>query len=224
MKAFIRKRMNPEKLGPDEAHRKSIFHRLSLFYAFTTWVGLGLAVYWLVKVRPKDMATLEDMKEKNILPHQEDLDKGGALWWVNALKTPDEMQDAKKVTVLKLKGMSYQGTEDITLKTKEIGQTRNRLINEKSDDFYLRRKYKIMPEEQGGPTNQEIRDQFKAEGKDYELELDWANNRAGRRTNYNPDGTVGSFMTTQDFESKMKPVKPDQRTETVQELNTEIES
>jgi len=202
IKALIRKKMNPEKLGPDEEYRKSIFHRLSVFYAFVTWFGLGLAVYWMVKVRPKENEMIE--KEKENLPYQQEIDKGGAMWWINALKTPEEMQDLKQVKVVKLSGLSYQGTEDVTVKAKEIGQQRAREIYEKSDDYYLRKRYQILPEEKGGPTNQEIRDQFKAEGKDYELELDWANNRAGRRTHYNPDGTVGSFMTSTEYETNMK--------------------
>jgi len=207
IKALIRRKIKPEKLGPDEEYRKSIFHRLSLFYAFITWVGMGVAIYWMIRVRPKEAAMLEEEKKK--LPYQEDLDKGGALWWINALKSPEEMQDMKRVRVIKFSGLSYVGTEDATLKVKEIGQQRAREMYEQSDDYYLRKRYKFLPEEQGGPTNQEIRDQFKAEGKDYELELDWSNNRAGRKTNYNPDGTVGSFMNPIDYETKMKKPKTD---------------
>jgi len=197
LKALIRKRVKPEQLGPTEAHRKSIFHRLSLLYAFLTWTGLGVLLYWMARVKPNIEMTEE---ERKALPHQEELDRGGAMWWINALKTPEQMQDLKSVKVIKFKGFSYVETEDVTIKAKEIGQARSREIYEQGDDYYLRKRLNLLSVEEGGPSNQEIRDKLAAEGKDYELELDWANHRAGKKTNYNPDGTVGSYMSGSDFE------------------------
>eukprot|EP00090_Calanus_glacialis_P011641 TRINITY_DN20006_c1_g1_i1.p1 TRINITY_DN20006_c1_g1~~TRINITY_DN20006_c1_g1_i1.p1 ORF type:complete len:281 (-),score=94.39 TRINITY_DN20006_c1_g1_i1:123-965(-) len=203
IKAMIRKRIKPEDLGPNEAHRKSIFHRLSILYVLLTWSALGLVFYWLSK--PKKEPTQE---EKDMLPHQAEIDRGGAMYWAQALKSPDELLDMKRVRVMKISGFSYKGTEDVTMNLKEIGQEKERKLSSVSDDFYLRKRKGILSEAKGGPSNQELREQFKAEGKDFELELDWANMRSRRRTNYNPDGTVGSFVTMSDIESGQKKAQP----------------
>ena len=200
---MIRKRIKPEDLGPNEAHRKSIFHRLSILYVLLTWSALGLVFYWLSK--PKKEPTQE---EKDMLPHQAEIDRGGAMYWAQALKSPDELLDMKRVRVMKISGFSYKGTEDVTMNLKEIGQEKERKLSSVSDDFYLRKRKGILSEAKGGPSNQELREQFKAEGKDFELELDWANMRSRRRTNYNPDGTVGSFVTMSDIESGQKKAQP----------------
>lgn len=203
LKAMIRKRISPEKLGPTEAHRKSIFHRLSIVYVLLSWSAVGIGLYLLFL--PRKELTKE---EKDMLPHQAEIDKGGAMYWSQALKSPDEMMDMKRVRVMKFSGFSYKGTEDVTNNLKEIGQAKEIQLTSVSDDFYLRKKKGILPEEEGGPTNKELRAQFAAEGKDFELELDWANQRAKRRTNYNPDGTVGSFLSMSDIERGQKKAKP----------------
>jgi len=203
IKAIIRKRIKPEDLGPSEAHRRTIFHKLSLLYVLLAWSGLGVAMY--IFSLPRKEPTQE---QKDMLPHQMEIDRGGALYWAQALKSPEQMQDMKRVRVAKFSGISYKGTEDVTTNLKEIGQEKERQLTSVSDDFYLRKKKGILPEAQGGPTNQELREQFKADGKDYELELDWANQRAGMRTNYNPDGTVGSFVSLADIEYGKQKAKP----------------
>jgi hypothetical protein len=203
LKAIIRKRIKPEDLGPDEAHRRSLFHRLSYLYVFLTWSALGLGIYWMTL--PKKKPTQD---EKDMLPHQAEIDKGGAMYWAQALKSPDELLDMRRVRVAKFSGFSYKGTEDVTMNLKEIGQEKERQMTSVSDDFYLRKRKGILTEAKGGPSNQELREQFKAEGKDFELELDWANMRARRRTNYNPDGTVGAFVTQSDIEYGEKKAKP----------------
>ena len=113
------------------------------------------------------------------------------MYWIQALKSPDEMQDLKKMKVVRLSGLSFKGVEDVTIMAKDIGQEKNRRLYDKSDDHFLRKRLDILPVEEGGPSNQELREQFIAEGRDFELELDYSNIKARRRTNYNPDGTVG---------------------------------
>jgi len=201
IKALIRRRIKPETLGPTEAHRKSTFHRLSIFYVFVTWTACGVAGWmW---IQPKTKEELDEEKKRiNALPHQDEINRGGAMWWVNTLKKPDEMEDVSKIKVMKFSGFSYKGLEDVTLKVKEIGQERNRRdreLMEESNDYYLRKLKNIKLEKDGGPTNQQLRDEIKAQGKDYELELDWANKRFRVRTNYNADGTVGAFQTKDDM-------------------------
>ena len=197
IKAMIRRRYKKEDLGPTEEYRKSLFHRISILYAVLTWTGMGIALY--IYLQPKTEEMLAQEKKYDELPHQEDINKGGAMYWIQALKSPDEMQDLRKMKVIKFSGMTYKGTEDVTIKVKEIGQEINSRNDGKSDDFFLRQKLEIPSEDEGGPTNQELREQFKEEGRDFELELDYANIRAKRRTNYNPDGTVGSFVNKEDI-------------------------
>jgi len=217
IKAIIRRRMKPEVLGPDEAHRKSIFHRLSLLYVLLAWTGAGVGIW--VMSRPKTQDEVDEEKRIKALPYQDEIDKGGAMWWINALKTPDDMQDMKKLQIIKFSGFSYKGTEDVTVKAKEIGQERNRRdreMVEESDDYFLRKRMDIKLEKDGGPTNQQLREQYKAEGKDYELELDFSNLKYKKRTNYNADGTVGSYSTKEDF--KMGKIVPEDK-----ELDLEME-
>ena len=40
---------------------------------------------------------------------QEELDRGGALWWITTLKNPEELQNLGKVTKLRFSGFSYLG-------------------------------------------------------------------------------------------------------------------
>jgi len=187
LKAIVRKKMKPETLGPTEAHRRSAFHRLSLAYVALTWTCVGIGFYVIYN------QSSESEKTKGDLPHQEEISRGGALYWIQALKTPDEMLNTKKTQVVKFKGLSYEGIEDVTVQAKEIGQAKNKIIEE-SDDFYLRKRLSIPQESEGGPSNSELREQFKSEGRDFELELDIANRLNRRYTHYNSDGTVGSFI------------------------------
>jgi len=204
IKAIIRKKMNPEKLGPTEAHRKSAFHRLSILYGLLTWSALGFGVIWLCQPRVEPPP---EVKRK--VPYQSEIDNGGAMWWINALKTPEDMLDTRSVKIIKMSGFSYKGTEDVTLKLKEIGQEKIRQVNEESDDYFLRLRNEIPLEREGGPSNQELREQYKAEGRDFELELDYANIRNKRRTNYNADGTVGAFMDKEDYDRAKEVPQPD---------------
>jgi len=196
LKAVIRKKMNPEKLGPTEAHRKSTFHRISILYIALAWTGVGVGAYLMFQPR---VVKLEDNRE--MLPHQIDIDRGGALYWVQALKTPEDLMDSKQVNIIKFKGLSYKGVEDVTVQAKEIGQQKMRINEKQGDDYFLRKWHNIELEEEGGPSNAEIRKRFKAEGRDYEISLDFANRMHGQRTTYNPDGTVGTLMTKSDHEA-----------------------
>ena len=188
LKAWIRKRYTPDKFGPSEEYHRSMFHRLSVAYAVIAWSGLGVGLFLLFS--PKELITDEN---ENPLPYQGDIDKGGAFYWINALKTPDEMQDLQGMKVVKFKGMQYEGTEDVTVKVKELGQEKARRA-QVTPDFYLRKKYDIAQVREGGPSVEEVRARFEAEAKDYMLELDFANQLYRAKTRYNPDGTVGEFI------------------------------
>ena len=164
-----------------------MFHRLSVAYAIIAWTGLGVGVFLLFS--PKEAI----MSNDEALPYQGDIDKGGAFYWINSLKTPDEMQDLKGMKIVKFQGLKYEGVEDVTIKVKELGQEKARRA-QVTPDFYLRKKYAIDQVVDGGPTVEEVRARFEAEGKDYMLELDFANQIYRAKTRYNPDGTVGEFI------------------------------
>lgn len=191
LRAFVRKTFRKETFGATDEYRASIFHRLSYVYAIVAWSAVGVAIY--LAFQPK-VEVKEKGSSDNSLPFQEDIDKGGAIYWINALKSPEEMQNVQSISVIKMKGFQYQGTEDVTIKSKEIGQERSRRIEMLGHDFYLRKRYEIPLEKDGGPTNAELRQQFADQGKDYELELDFANQLNRVKTRYNPDGTVGEFI------------------------------
>jgi len=190
LKAWIRKRFRPETFGPTQEYRQSMFHRMSFVYALSAWTAVGCGIYLMMN---EDKEKIDEKKE-DALPHQEDINKGGALYWINSLKTPEEMQNIQEIKVMKMKGFSYEGVEDVTVAAKEIGQEKHRRQLKLGQDFFLRKHLGIPLESEGGPTNAEIRQKFKEEGKDYELELDLANQINRVKTKYNPDGTVGDFI------------------------------
>ena len=187
LKAWIRKRFAPERFGPTEEYRRSMFHRLSVAYAIIAWSGLGIGVFLLFS--PKEAIVSND----NPLPYQGDIDKGGAFYWINSLKTPDEMQDLQGMKIVKFQGLKYEGVEDVTVKVKELGQEKARRA-QLTPDFYLRKRMEIPQLSEGGPSVQELKEKIEAEGKDYMLELDFANQIFRAKTRYNPDGTVGEFI------------------------------
>lgn len=191
LKAFIRKKYKPEDFGPDEQYRRSMFHRLSYVYVFVAWSALGMGVMAMYKESPDPN---EAEKNDNPLPHQSELDKGGALYWVNALKTPDEMMNKQGVKVVKFSGFKYEGTEDATVAVKQIAQEKTRRNLAEGHDFYLRKYNQIPLERHGGPSSEQLRRQIVEEGGDYDLQLDFANQMFGVKTKYNPDGTVGDFI------------------------------
>ena len=191
LKAWIRRRFRPETFGPTEEYRKTVFHKLSIAYALMAWTAVGVGGYLYVQPKVKKEG---DNSDEGALPYQDDIDKGGAIYWMNALKSPEEMQNIQGIKVVRFSGLSYQGTEDVTVKSKEIGQARARREQAKGHDLYLRKRYSIPTEDEGGPSNAELRDQFEREGKDYELELDFSNQIYRVKTRYNPDGTVGEFV------------------------------
>ena len=192
VKAFIRKRFKPETFGPTEEYRQSLFHKISLLYAFTAWTALGVGLYLFVY---SDEIEEKEKKGGEELPYQKDIDKGGAMYWINALKSPEEMQNLQGIKVIKFQGLKYEGVEDVTVATKEIGQEKARRRLEKGSDYYLRKRLEIPMLDEGGPTNAEIREQFIKEGRDYELELDYSHQLYRIKTSYNPDGTVGDFIS-----------------------------
>ena len=195
IKALIRKKFKPEDFGPDEEYRRSMFHRLSYVYALTVWTSIGclVYVYYQGSIQTDDEKRKAETEKGDFkpLPYQGEIDKGGAMSWINALKTPEEMQNIQQLKVIKFKGVSYQGEEDVTVAAKELGQEKAR---RQTVDASLRKRYDIALEKDGGPTNAELRKQFAEMGKDYELELDFANQMFRVKTSYNPDGTVGKVI------------------------------
>jgi len=197
IKAMFRKKFKQEDFSPNEEYRKSMFHRISLLYVGIVWTGIGALL--IMTVNPNIKKEKKEAPEGDELPNQAELNRGGALWWLNSLKSPEEMMNTPGVKVVKLSGLSYTGTEDVTVKMKEIAQERTRKIrdlsgNSVSNDFYLRHYQKIPLEQNGGPSNQELRDQFARDGRDFELELDFANRLFHMKTYYNDDGSVGAFI------------------------------
>ena len=166
-----------------------MFHRLSYIYVILAWTGFGVGILAMYKESP---APKEE--NDNPLPHQSELDKGGALYWLNTLKTPDEMMNKQGVTVIKFSGLTYEGSEDATVAVKQIAQEKARRRQAEGQDFYLRKYNQIPLEKNGGPTNEELRKQLAEEGRDYDLELDFCNTMYRVKTTYNPDGTVGDFI------------------------------
>merc|ERR1719476_1178261 len=139
-----------------------MFHRLSVVYAVIAWSGLGVGLFLLFS--QKEAITSKDVP----LPYQGDIDKGGAFYWINSLKTPEEMQDVQNMKVVKFKGMQYEGVEDVTVMVKELGQEKAKRA-QVSPDFYLRKKYDIAQVIEDGPSVEEVRARLEAEGKDYML-------------------------------------------------------
>ena len=191
LKAFIRKKYKPEDFGPDEQYRRSMFHRLSYIHVIAAWTGVGVGILLLYK---EGQDPNEKEKNDNPLPHQSELDKGGALYWLNTLKTPDELLNKQGIKVFKFSGLSYEGSEDATVAVKQIAQEKSRRRQAEGQDFYLRKYNQIPLEKNGGPTNEELRKQLVEEGRDYDLELDFCNTMYRVKTTYNPDGTVGDFI------------------------------
>jgi len=204
IEAWMRRRWKKNRFSTlEEKERQNIFHRLSVLYAFLTWTGVGLAVaYWM---KPKTEEEKEQMRRRreNPLPHEEELNRGGALWWATKLKSPEDQQDTKTVTVFKLRGLSYGGSEDMTLAVKEVGQAIKE--GETGDmgeldctDIYLRRMKGIKFERDGGPTAQQLKADIEAKGGNYDLELDVANQFFGITTRYNADGSVGKIIQSKE--------------------------
>jgi hypothetical protein len=125
-------------------------------------------------------------------PYGDEINKGGALYYQNYLKRTDEMVDTENVRIMKFKGLSYMGSEDVTEKVREIG--RHRLNEAANSDIMLRKYRKIALESKGGPTPEELKKQIEAGGENYEIALDMANRAYGVRTRYNEDGTVGEWL------------------------------
>lgn len=210
--AWLRRKYTKERFSTmAEKERQNLFHRITILYALTTWTAVGVAFYITVSGSLKTTK-----KNTNPLPHEEEIERGGALWWTTTLKSTDQLQDAKEIKVFRFRGASYEGSEDIALKAKEVGQAMRAQITGGSetgsgcDDAFLRKFNNIEQERHGGPTNQQLREQLAAEGKDYELMLSYANSVYGIKTRYNEDGTVGKFIreeedlhsTIEDFRKK----------------------
>jgi hypothetical protein len=178
---------------------------LRQFYALSVWTGVGY-VTW-VATRPLTPEQKEEQTEEERLRREaggfDEIKEGSAMWWVTTLKSPEQMQNTEGIKVFRFKGLSYRGSEDLTLATKEAGQTATaNMLGGKDvgltgrEDIYLRRYHQIPMAWDGGPSPAQLMADFKAEGRNYELEMDFANRAFGITTRYNADGTVGKMVET----------------------------
>lgn len=204
IEAWMRRRWKKNRFSTmAEKERQNIFHRLSIAYAFLTWTAVGVAFYIMIQPKTKEQQEQLKRQKENPLPHEAELERGGALWWATTLKTPEDQQDTKKIKVFKMRGFSFGGSEDMTTAVKEVGQAIKE--SETGDmgeldctDIYLRRWKGIKFERDGGPTPQQLKADIEAKGGNYDLELDIANRRFGITTRYNADGTVGKIVESRD--------------------------
>jgi len=186
-KAIVRKLVKREWVGTDPETIQRVHGRLAKVYAVSIWSAMGILLYSL-----QDWKVLEAVKEEaDKMPFQEEVNMGGALYYQNLMKSPDDLADSKTVKVFKFKGGSYVGSEDITEKVQELG----RWAMKDGGDVMLRKYRQIPLHSKGGPSPQELKEQIEAEGYDYDLILDMANRRFGIKTRYNEDGTVGEWIS-----------------------------
>jgi len=199
--AFARRRLRNTRFETfEDSYRRSIYHRLAQAYAVLTWTGVGLAIF--LYTRPKTDEQLAEKANRPKTPHDEMLNAGGALWWASTLKSPEEMQNTKSLQVIRMKGLSYEGMVDITRETKETGQALKAHITggfeTGADDHYLRKFIGVKLIHEGGPSPEQLRKDLEAQGKNYDLSLDFANRAYGITTRYNKDGTVGLQIRSHD--------------------------
>lgn len=158
-------------------------------------------------------------------PHDNMMKEGGALWWAATLKSPEEMQNTKSLKVIRMKGLSYEGVVDITKETKETGQALKAHLTGGSetgvDDHWLRKFIGVKQVRDGGPSPEQLRKDLEAQGKNYELTLDFANRAHGVTTRYNKDGSVGpQIVRVEDLPTKEETMA--QQKETEQALEGEL--
>lgn len=202
---WIRKRWKNNRFSTmAEKEKQNIFYRMSQVYALLVWsaVGLGLFVF----TRPTSAAQQEEAirRKEDPLPHEEELAMGGALSFITSLKSPEDLQNSKPLKIYRFKGFSFEGSEDVTLKAKEVAQAMTMGKNESGEpetmkmDFYLRRYNNIPYERRGGPSTAQLKAQFEAEGRNWDIEIDFANRMHSCKTRYNPDGSVGMPIRSRD--------------------------
>jgi len=166
----------------DDAARHRVLNKTAKFYALMAWTAVGVG--FIAVTRPKTEEQKAWDKEHKKTPYEE-AREGSALWWVSTLKTPEQLQNTQGITVYRQKGFSLE-KEDITLQSKEMGQRIKESMTGGSqtgtEDIYLRKYIGVKQVRDGGPSNEQLRADMAAEGKNYELHLDWANRAHGVRT------------------------------------------
>jgi len=200
VETFARRKLRNTRFETfEDSYKRSIYHRMAQVYAVLTWTGVGLAIF--IYTRPKTDEQLAEKANHPKTPHDEMLKAGGALWWASTLKSPEQMQNTKSLKVIRMKGLSYEGVVDITRETKETGQALKTHmtggIETGADDHYLRRFIGVKQVNEGGPSPEELRKDLEAQGRNYDLTLDFANKAHGVATRYNKDGTVGFQIRSQ---------------------------
>jgi len=201
VEAFARRKLRNTRFETfEESYRRGVYHRMAQLYAVLTWTGVGLALF--IYTRPKTEEELAAKANQPKTPHDEMLNAGGALWWAATLKSPEEMQNTKSLKVIRMKGLSYEGVVDITRETKETGQALKAHLTggfeTGADDHYLRRFIGVKQVTDGGPSPEQLRKDLEAQGRNYDLTLDFANKAHGVATRYNKDGTVGPQIRSAD--------------------------
>jgi len=206
VEAYARRKLRNTRFETfEESYRRGIYHRMAQLYAVLTWTGVGLAVF--LYSRPKTEEELAEKAKQPKTPHDEMLNAGGALWWAATLKSPEEMQNTKSLKVIRMKGLSYEGVVDITRETKETGQALKAHLTggfeTGADDHYLRRFIGVKQVNDGGPSPEQLRKDLEAQGRNYDLTLDFANKAHGVATRYNKDGSVGvQIRSSDDFPTR----------------------
>jgi len=201
VEAFARRKLRNTRFETfEESYKRGIYHRMAQLYAVLTWTGVGLAMF--IYTRPKTEEELAAKANQPKTPHDEMLKQGGALWWASTLKSPEEMQNTKSLKVIRMKGLSYEGVVDITRETKETGQALKSHLTggfeTGADDHYLRRFIGVPQVNEGGPSPEQLRKDLEAQGRNYDITLDFANKAHGVATRYNKDGSVGLQIRSQE--------------------------
>lgn len=193
----IRKRTHPHQFGKTDDIRRNIFHRLSVVYALLTWTALGLVgYYYMYMYKPENHEDSEDT------PYQEEIDKGGALYWITALKGRNDIKDDHDIYVYKVKGFGFE-KENVTNKARVITEHYRREVEAKSDNALLRNRLGLpLEREEGGVSDEELPAVVQALGKDYEMEMDYLEQQR-RRAQF--EGRTDEELKALDtFEGKVK--------------------
>jgi len=179
-----------------EAQRQKAVQTLSFAYALIVWTFLGYVFYYVTNKSPEFKE-----KEKTGMPYEEELNRGGALWWIaNSGRT--DIKEEDEIHVWKFKGFSSFEKERITHKAKAVTEAVQAEIAATSDDLVIRRMMGLPLQKDGGMSDEELRETMQAMGKDYELEVDYARQMARRRElEQRTDAELEALGT---FEGKVK--------------------
>lgn len=176
--------------------RKNIFHRISLVYAGLVWTALGMCFYYF-NYECDDTNPSDGPKP---LPHQQEIDAGGAYWYMTNLKSSQDIE-GKEMWIYRMKGFSLE-KENVTQKVQETLSAKEEDVERESDNIYLRKKLDL-PLTRDVLPDEELKAKVEEMGKDYELELDYIH-QMSRRDLGTDTRTVEELEKEDTFEAKVK--------------------